>query len=99
MGPTRIRPSYLSSLPFLSTVLIIRSEFFIACLVYALEHVHKNDFIHKDVKPENLVFEENGYLRLTDFGIARMYQPDNSKDTQGTQGYVSPEVFFGQNYK
>lgn len=27
--------------------------------------------IHKDIKPENIVFEENGYARLTDFGIAK----------------------------
>ena len=33
-----------------------------------------------------------GYLRITDFGVARVWHPDNSKDTSGTPGYMAPEV-------
>lgn len=54
------------------------TKFFIACLVQALEAVHKENIIHRDIKPENLVFDNLGYLRLTDFGVARVYTPDNA---------------------
>ena len=52
-------------------------RFFVACIVIGLEYVHNKGIIHRDIKPENLVFEQNGYLRITDFGIARVWNPDN----------------------
>ena len=66
----------------------------IACLVEALEAVHIEGIIHRDIKPENLVFDENGYLRLTDFGIARIWEPENNSENSGTPGYMAPEVMF-----
>ena len=73
--------------------------FFIACLVSGLEYVHEKNIIHRDIKPENLVLDDQGkywihlsnilgYLRVTDFGIARQWRPDNSQDTSGTPGYM-----------
>ncbi len=63
-------------------------EFVIACTVLALEYMHTKGVIHRDVKPENLVIDKFGYIRLTDMGIARLLTPDNSKDTSGTPGYM-----------
>ena len=73
-------------------------EFFIACMLLCLEYLHKNAILHRDIKPENLVFDENGYLRVTDLGIARLWQPENSKDTSGTPGYMAPEVIKNEHY-
>ena len=50
------------------------------------------------MKPENLVFDKNGYLHLTDFGIARKKRPNNARDTSGTPGYMAPEVMFRKNH-
>lgn len=63
-----------------------------------LEYLHVNGVIHRDIKPENLVLDSKGYVHLTDFGIARTWNPENSKDTSGTPGYMAPEVMCRQNH-
>ena len=40
----------------------------------------------------------DGYLRITDFGIAKLWQKDNSKESSGTPGYMAPEVMCKQNH-
>jgi protein kinase A len=70
----------------------------VACLVAGLEYCHEKKIIHRDIKPENLVIDDAGYLRITDFGIARVLRPENSQDTSGTPGYMAPEVMCRQNH-
>ena len=72
-----------------------QTRFFIACMVHALSYVHENNVIHRDVKPENLILDDKGYVHLTDFGIAKENKGDNSSETSGTPGYMSPEVILG----
>lgn len=54
--------------------------------------------IHRDVKPENIVFDFKGFLKLTDFGISRYLRKDNASDSSGTTGYIAPEVLYHQNH-
>lgn len=75
--------------------------FWVACLVAGYEYIHETsgkDIIHRDIKPENLVIDVDGYLRITDFGIARFWRPENAQDTSGTPGYMAPEVMMRQNH-
>ena len=75
-----------------------QTKFFIGCIILSLEYLHKNNIIHRDIKPENLVLDSKGYVKLTDFGIAKKYVKNNSKDTSGTPGYMAPEVLCSQNH-
>ena len=75
-----------------------QTKFFISCIILSLEYIHTNHILHRDLKPENLVMDSKGYLKLTDFGIAKVYRKDNNKDTSGTPGYMAPEVMNGQNH-
>jgi serine/threonine protein kinase len=73
-------------------------KFLAACILCGLEYLHLNNIVHRDIKPENLVFDSSGYVHITDFGIARMSNADNSSTTSGTPGYMSPEVLCSQNH-
>jgi len=73
-------------------------EFFVACLLLSYEYIHGNNVLHRDIKPENMVIDDKGYVRITDFGIAKLYSRDNSSETSGTPGYMAPEVMCAQNH-
>lgn len=73
-------------------------EFFIACILLGLEYIHSQNIIHRDIKPENLVLDEKGFVRITDFGIAKFFSKKNSSETSGTPGYMAPEVMNRQNH-
>ncbi len=53
--------------------------------------------IYRDIKPSNIIVNENGSLKLIDFGISRYYSPEKKKDTHilGTPGYAPPEAYSG----
>ena len=67
-------------------------------MIIGLEYLHENKIIHRDMKPENLVFDSDGYLRITDFGISRVMRDNNYQDTSGTPGYMAPEVICRKNH-
>ena len=75
-----------------------QSRFFSSCILLGLEYIHKNNIIHRDIKPENLVLDEKGYVRITDFGVAKKNLKDNSSETSGTPGYMAPEVLCALNH-
>ena len=60
----------------------------------ALQHAHASGIIHRDIKPENVLITQDGFLKLTDFGLAKDTQKRFSKMTGylGTFGYKAPEI-------
>lgn len=81
----RFTEEQTSKYPVAMSVVI---EFMMCCMIVGLEYMHNNGVIHRDIKPENVVMESNGYVRVTDLGIARIWTPENSQDTSGTPGYM-----------
>ena len=75
-----------------------QTRFFLSCIIQGLSHIHNNNIIHRDIKPENLVLDSRGYVRITDFGIAKENENDNSSENSGTPGYMSPEVILKKNH-
>ncbi len=65
----------------------------------ALQYAHLRKVIHRDVKPENMLLDENDKIRLSDFGIAVVYETSrasNTLDKFGTPPYMAPEQFQGK---
>ena len=75
-----------------------QTKFFLACLILGLDYIHSNKVIHRDIKPENLVLDAHGYIRITDFGVAKTFRKNNSEETSGTPGYMAPEVLCAKNH-
>ena len=68
----------------------------------ALAAFHAKNIIHRDLKPSNIMLTEKNFVKVIDFGIARIFKPESSADTEtlGTKGYAPPEQYglfdFGQ---
>ena len=73
-------------------------KFIISNVLLSLDYIHSNNIIHRDIKPENILISEEGYLAITDFGIARFKQINNFNEKSGTPSYMAPEVLFSQNH-
>lgn len=71
-----------------------------ACqIAKALEHAHANKVIHRDIKPHNILVDQNGIIKLTDFGIALTVSTSTLTNTRaiiGSVHYFSPEQAQGK---
>lgn len=48
------------------------ARFYVACITLAFEYLHDNNIVYRDLKPENVFIDQNGYIKLGDFGFAKV---------------------------
>eukprot|EP00511_Aplanochytrium_stocchinoi_P009212 CAMPEP_0204864738 /NCGR_PEP_ID=MMETSP1348-20121228/4276_1 /ASSEMBLY_ACC=CAM_ASM_000700 /TAXON_ID=215587 /ORGANISM="Aplanochytrium stocchinoi, Strain GSBS06" /LENGTH=693 /DNA_ID=CAMNT_0052015455 /DNA_START=90 /DNA_END=2171 /DNA_ORIENTATION=+ len=71
--------------------------FYIAQLVLVLKHLHSHNIVYRDLKPENLMLSAKGYLKMTDFGLAKQLNVHAGETKTytlcGTPCYAAPEIY------
>lgn len=71
-----------------------RARLYLAEVLLALEDLHKRDIIFRDLKPDNVVLDEEGHALLTDFGLSKQGVLDNqgARSFCGSVAYLAPEM-------
>uniref|UniRef100_A0A1A8B2E4 non-specific serine/threonine protein kinase n=1 Tax=Nothobranchius furzeri TaxID=105023 RepID=A0A1A8B2E4_NOTFU len=71
------------------------SRFYVAEMVLAIHSIHQQRYIHRDIKPDNVLLDVNGHIRLADFGSCLRMMEDGTVQSSvavGTPDYISPEI-------
>ncbi|XP_035474120.2 serine/threonine-protein kinase MRCK beta isoform X3 [Scophthalmus maximus] len=71
------------------------SKFYVAEMVLAIHSIHQQNYIHRDIKPDNVLLDVNGHIRLADFGSCLRMMEDGTVQSSvavGTPDYISPEI-------
>ncbi len=76
---------------------LYETQFYISSMLLMLDYLQKKFIAHRDIKPANIMIDTNGYLKMIDFGTAKVLT-DYTSTVIGTPHYIAPEILQGRGY-
>ncbi|KAJ3276030.1 camp-dependent protein kinase catalytic subunit [Terramyces sp. JEL0728] len=73
------------------------ARFYVCELCTVLEYLHSNHVVYRDIKPENILLDASGHIKVADFGLAKHLEK-KTNSLCGTPDYVAPEILLEQFY-
>jgi len=91
---------FFSLLRKTGTLQLPHAAFYSSQIVLIFQFLHKNKIVYRDLKPENLLINRDGYLKLTDFGFAKRLDkhPRRTWTLCGTPEYIAPEILLNKGH-
>ncbi|UJR08641.1 hypothetical protein I4U23_012900 [Adineta vaga] len=75
-----------------------KAKFYASQIILALEYLHLLGIIYRDLKPENLLIDRHGYMKMCDFGFAKKIDRGKAYTLCGTPEFLAPEIILGRGY-
>ena len=77
-----------------------RTKFYVAEILLALEYMHSLNIVYRDLKPENVMIDDDGHIAITDFGLAKKMESKEEllDEFAGTPEYFCPEMIKQEPY-
>lgn len=69
-----------------------RAKFYIAQTALSLHYMHQHNLVHRDIKPDNLLLDQEGHCHVTDFNLSVVLGESGVKGVAGTRPYMAPEI-------